>query len=677
MSAPGVAASDLSGYRMKAPGRRGDRLRPLMFRPDPAPIPGESLLGLVARATTRNGYPSLLKVIRLADIGRGQTNSIPAQVTDEEAERLAYVMKVPTDEVVSRLHRTFTFPDREGEFINFFGVMIQARYREKRYRRISPLALRRSPHHRAIHDLAPFSFCPETMETLLDRCPICRRHLQWGTTRGIAFCESCRDEDDEPLVDLRDHPQPLVEVDDEAGLRLLTDLVDPDPARRAKAVGNVDPALAGTTPGDLFELAIMLARAAMTPSRMIETQVRSLRGPDDCAFLTPHMLSVMGRTLMEWQVGIGRLCDQARERADERPRLFGAFKEIGHLRNAAWSLSLTPALREAVRMAFAEDMRRTAFEQSPFRKRVHRHREELVDTMEAAAILGVKHAHMPKLAARGALKALAMEGADRTLTLYDRAEVEAIAQVKRDMTEATKAARAVGLPVEALEALADAGMVARAEGPALLLGMGSLYFRQSTLDALVASILDRMSPGRPVVGTRRICSVLNRLPPGDKPWLGIVRALASGELAAWGEGERLVERLFVDEARLTGIVLAGAPTDAAAPDEEARLSYREVAPLIGMPAPNVTWLVAAGLLGSGTGGDRRITRRDVRAFNESYASTAEVARTLGVHPSFVKRLMAEKGIEPAAALHKGNRLVWRRAEVFPGQSNPSRVGRPF
>lgn len=651
-------------------------MRPVMFRPDPPPIPGESLLGLVARATSRNGYTSLLRAIRLADIGRGQSNGIPTLVMDEEAERLAYVLRVPASEVTSRLHRIVTFPDRDGEFIDFFGVTIRAQYREKRYRRVSPLALRRSPHHRAIHDLAPFSFCPETMETLLNRCPVCRRHLLWTTTRGVAFCERCRDEDDEPLVDLRDHPQRLVKVDDEAGLRLLTDLVDPDPSRRERAVANVDPALGGSAPGDLFELAILLARAAMTPSQMADTQIRRMMGPDDCAFLTPHLLSVMGRTLMEWQVGIGRLCEQARERADERPQLFGAFKEIGHLRNAAWSQSLTPVLREAVQAALAEDMRRTAFDQSPFRKRVHRHREDLVDTMEAAAILGVKHAHMPKLAARGALKALAMEGADRTLTLYDRAEVEAIGQVKRDMTEATKAARAVGLPVEALEALADAGMVARAEGPALLLGMGSLYFRQSTLDALVASILDRMSPGRPVVGTRRICSVLNRLPPGDKPWLGIVRALVSGDLAAWGEGERLVDRLFVDEDRLTAIVLAGAPLGESTQDEEARLSYREVAPLIGMPAPNVTWLVAAGLLGSGASGDRRITRRDVRNFNETYASTAEVARALGIHPCVVKRRLAKRGIEPAAALHEGNRLVWRRADVFPNQSSHLRATVP-
>lgn len=664
MTSQGMTASDLSAYRMRNPRRRGDRLRPLMFRPDPAPVAGESLLGLVARTAARNAYTSLLKVIQLADIDLPVPSSVPAGVTAEEAERLAYVLKVRPAEVASRLHLVTTFPDREGEFIDFFGVTIRAQYREKRYRRVSPLALRQSPHHRALHDLAPFSFCPETMETLLDRCPVCRKHLMWNTTRGIAYCEACLDEDGEAQVDLRDHPQPVIEVADEAGLRLLTDMVSPEPARRAVALRNIDPVLAQASPGDLFELAILLARAVTTPPRKSVLLIRPMRGPDDCAFLTPDLLSTMGRTLMDWDEGIGRLCDQAREKAAERTMKFGLFKELGHLRNAAWGHSLTPHLRDAVRKAIADDMKRTASNHSPIRVRAHRHREDLVDTMEAARIIGVKHAHMPRLAAEGAVKAVSIVGMERAMTLYERTEVEAIAEVKRDMAEATKIARAVGLPVDALEALADSGMITRAEGPALLLGRGKLYYRQSTVDALISGILGRLSPGEPDGAARRIFSVLNQLPPGDKPWLRIVQALAAGELAAWGGGESAVERLFVDEAQLRALVLSAAEADVVSQDEGTTLAYREVAPLIGMPAPNVTWLVAAGLLGNGAVGDRCITKRDVRLFNEAYASTAEVARALGISTRAVKGRMADKGIEPAAALHNGNRFVWRRAEVF-------------
>ena len=161
-----------------------------------------------------------------------------------------------------------------------------------------------------------------------------------------------------------------------------------------------------------------------------------------------------------------------------------------------------------------------------------------------------------------------------------------------------------------------------------------------------------------------MAAAMNRMPPGAKPWLDIVLALAAGELTASCEGPfRLVSKLLVDEAELAKVVLRhGKPT--AVEDDNVKLSYREVAPLIGMPAPNVTWLVAAGLLGTDCGGDRRITRRDVRTFNEGYASTAEVARKLGTHARAVRQLLAERDIEPAAALRNGNRLVWRRAEVF-------------
>lgn len=63
-----------------------------------------------------------------------------------------------------------------------------------------------------------------------------------------------------------------------------------------------------------------------------------------------------------------------------------------------------------------------------------------------------------------------------------------------------------------------------------------------------------------------------------------------------GEGERLVGWLFVDEVRLKAIVLAGSPTDGGAPTRK-RDPPTAKSPLIGMPAPNVTWLVATGLLG--------------------------------------------------------------------------------
>ncbi|NEU14154.1 hypothetical protein G3T14_18755 [Methylobacterium sp. BTF04] len=638
-----------------------------MFRADPPPIPGESLLGLIARTAARNLYPSLLTLIRLAEVEGGVASSVTSTLTLGEAERLAYVLKVPAEAVVSRVHPVVAMPEREGEFIDFYGVSLRSQYRQKQYRRVSPLALRLSAHHRSVHDLATFSFCPETWETLIDRCPVCDLQLEWFATRGVCYCDRCLDEDDNPTTDLRDHPQPKVEVEDEAALRFLTDLVNPSVDLREKALRNVDPALSSFAAGDLFEIAIVLGRCLTTPSDYHPVSIMPMRGPKDCEFLTPRLLSVLGRTLMEWQEGIGKLCETARLKASERPVLLGMFKEIGHLRNASWERSLSPDARRAVREAIAEDMRRTADDQAPnLRKRAFRHRGDLIDTMEAARILGVKHALMPRLAAKGAVMALRHAGADRALTLYDRAEIEAVAEVKRDMTEATKVARAVGLPVEALETLAEAGLILRADGPALLLGSHTLYYRQSSVDGLTQAIFGNTVPPRPGSRMRPMFSVLNQLPPGDKPWLDIVLALLSGELETSTDGNPHITRLFVDESQLRSLVASQGSENDTAGDDDIALAYREVAPLIGMPAPNVTWLVAAGLLGEGATGKRCITKRHVRDFNDTYASTAEVARALKISSRAVKPHLASKGILPAAALHNGNRFVWRRSEALGG-----------
>lgn len=94
------------------------------------------------------------------------------------------------------------------------------------------------------------------------------------------------------------------------------------------------------------------------------------------------------------------------------------------------------------------------------------------------------------------------------------------------------------------------------------------------------------------------------------------------------------------------------------------ISYREAATLLGVAELTVTWIVAAGFLGTTGDHDRRLTRKAIATFNEQYAHTTEVSKRLGIPIILLRRTMAERGIEPAAALYKGMRLVWRRDQVF-------------
>src|SRR5579859_2931114 len=219
--------TDLGRYRLTLGRRRGLQMKPMVFCPKPDPIPGESLLGLVARAVDRNGFRSLNVVLRLADIA-GSTAGILPRVDQDAVERLAYVLKVPSAEIISRTHRAVEPEDgASGTFIDFYGVPLRALYREKARRRVSPRALAIAPYHRAIHDIRPLLFCPETMEYLIDRCPVCDRLLGWHSTCGVAMCEHCLDDNGRPFVDLRDFPQPMVEVTSHTGLCLIAGLVNP------------------------------------------------------------------------------------------------------------------------------------------------------------------------------------------------------------------------------------------------------------------------------------------------------------------------------------------------------------------------------------------------------------------------------------------------------------------
>ncbi len=378
-----------------------------------------------------------------------------------------------------------------GDFVDFFGVPLRAAYREQRWRRTSPRALAAAPYHRALHDLRPFGFCTGTMETLIDACPVCGRHLDWRLTRGIAFCQSCADEDGFPTVDLRDHRQPLVELDDPAGARLLAALVDPRPDIRAEAMLGVDPILRHESPGDLFELAISVGLALGTPPDADVNAVRTVRGRETTAF-RPATLARLGRTLIEWRAGFSSLADEMRAVAGERLQRFGLHKEIGALRLLRTRRSLAPGVRAIVADAIRHDLDRTAGSPAAARRKGSRH-EAFVDAREAAAILGVGGKSVTRLVRRGGVEVV--RTGHRALVLMRRAEIEAIRAVYADMVDGPAAARAVGLPLAALEALADAGAILRADGPALALAAARVHYRRSALDAYVARVLGGVRDG--------------------------------------------------------------------------------------------------------------------------------------------------------------------------------------
>ncbi len=663
---PDSTPSTVESYRMTVPGKRLMPIRPMVHGPDPGPIQGESLLGLVTRTAARNGFDGLSRVVRLADIQTLRVEALPTihALADGAADRLAFVLNVPTIEIGPRCHPPVD-RDAAAGFVDFHGVAVRAAYREGGRRRVSPLSLRASPHHRAIWDLLPFGFCPESMESLIDACPVCRKPLRWRRTVGIPFCESCVDDEGDPTVDLREHPGHVFEVADMEALRLATGIVDPDPTRRVVARKLLPSVFDGFTEGDIFEAIVALACAITTDPGASRGIMRRMKTLADFSRITPEALALAARTLICWPNAFHELAERVRGQAEQRDGHYGVRKELGPLLMLTRDPHLAPTMKEMVRAEIDTNMAATSAIAAV--RRVDNHREEEWITVQAAAArFGINRKMLGKLADE--LGARRVEGAVRSPVLLRVAQVERFAAERADLMPASTAAIRLGLPSVAVAGLAQAGMIRRLDGPVLKMVVGDVYYARSSVEALVSDLLERARTGTaPRSGSIRLSKAAKRLGGGQQPWPAILAAIVAGDLAVHlvpGDNAALTTQVGIVgmEAIVRVVNASGAPppVDAAGND---RINRSEAAALLGTHEPMVGALVAHGLLPSSGHAYCSLRRADVEAFRAAFVLGGELARTMGVRKRDVRTVLEARGVMPvASAMAKGG-LVWRRETV--------------
>lgn len=666
MAKPAMAVPSVADYRMVAPGKRLMPLRPFVFGPDPQPLPGESLLGLVSRTAARNGFDGLSRVLRLADIQTLRVEALPTihALPDGAAERLAFVLNVPPIEVSSRCHPPVDQGLPAG-FVDFHGVAVRAAYREGGRRRVSPRSLGVSPHHRSIWDLLPFGFCPESMEALIDACPVCGTHLRWRRTVGIPFCESCVDEDGDPTVDLRDHPGHVFEVADMEALRLATGIVDSDPGRRASVRKILPPAFESFSEGEIFEAIVALACAITTDPGASRGIMRRMKTLADFSRITPDALALAARTLIEWPRGFHDLADRVRGQANLRDGHYGVRKELGPLIMLTRDLHLAPAMKAMVRAEIAVNMAATASGADVRRADNHRE-EEWITVQAAAARFGINRKMLGNLA--GDLGARRVVGANRSPVLLPVAAIEHLAAERADLLPASSAAILLGLSGSAVADLATAGMIRGIEGPVLKMVVGEVYYGRASVEALVEGVTARASAGsQPRSGGIRLSKAAKRLGGGRQPWPAILREALSGDLSTFlmpGDNAALTTRIGIPD--MNGIVriveAAGTPLPIGAAGDD-RINRREAASLLGTHEPMVGALVAHGLLPRSGHAYCSLRRADVQAFRENYALGGELARAMGVRMRDVRTVLEARGVMPVASVMPKGGLVWRRDTV--------------
>lgn len=445
---------------------------------------GEALRDTVLRASERNGFRNTKMAVDLAGSRSFKSvAAIPIGPSDE-IDRLVNILGIRKDSDAAR--RMLLEPESSGrDWINFFGINVR-RGHLSGARRVSPRSLRLHGRQKAMWSLKPLSFDPETREKLLDHCPVCNRQLGWSRSYGVGFCDICTSPGSfVGAVDLREFPQPVVEVNDDEALRFVTDLVDPE---RLHAISSVPlhRDLAEQNRGDLFQFAIQLAGVSQR-NEGIHSDA-----------LNPLCIAKAGRALLGWPDAYDAMIAASKPRSAMKE---DPSKDLSN--RLRYDPTLSPSVRGLLKSRFEVDLR----------KQVVRRQQEFGTQVPYQCSVA-----QPLRQARSELLRLRSNSAP---------DSEVAVKVLRDAPEARQLSKVLGLPVPFLVELYDDGMVSE-----LTSVLGN--FRKARRTHWTTSLLQTLKTA-PLVEPSGMVSLavlsFQMAHMDGKRWVQIFRAMADGRVS--------------------------------------------------------------------------------------------------------------------------------------------------
>ena len=248
------------------------------------PNPKEGIKEVAFRAASTNGFQSTGLVVELARSRSFRSLQGVHEGFAEDLDRLVDVLGIRKDtEHVKQLLAQKGMAGKD--WVQLLGIDIRRGHLAKE-RRVAPRTLRLNDCQNSLWALRPFSFDLSTKEALLDHCPVCTRKLGWLRTFGPSFCDKCPNNANPSKggVDLRDFPQPDVDIEDEEAIQFVAELLDLSIGQR----GCLHPDLSNSRPGAIFQL--IAGRLEERPSGW----GRALR---------PRSIEQGARALLNWPEG--------------------------------------------------------------------------------------------------------------------------------------------------------------------------------------------------------------------------------------------------------------------------------------------------------------------------------------------------------------------------------------
>lgn len=488
------------------------------------PLPDENLAGLVARAAGANIYPYARDVLALAGLDHIRASAVTTKGMQRSGQ-LAEALGTTEDS----LDPLFIHRIDEGN-VNFFGTQLHGVYREPNKRRVSPAALRAKAYVRAIWSVRPISFDPSTKETLIEACPVCGKDLGFTKTWGVEFCEHCVAADEYGLprsfTDLRDFPQPIVQVDDVEALDYAVSLIDPAATDRRYSP-HVD--LQDLNRGELFDLVVSIGGALVMNRDPASFTMKDSSYRGGVTTLAPRDLAAAGRAVLSWPEGFVALCDNARKDAGAREGDYGLFKEFGALGILQRDKFLPSKARQAIKAQTGQamsDLPRT--DGIPRKTSNATTGGAYIGSRQLRRLVPISATITTRLAAHpSVITHRASEGPMAPIQ-FSTWQVASIVDHYMDLVSESSLGVTLGLPPDAVRDLAN-GLIRDHFSPegkiaADLVGGGTYYSKQSA-DDLVDILTHGIAFKKLPPGYVPFLEAMLMFPSGRRPWMPMMDAI--------------------------------------------------------------------------------------------------------------------------------------------------------
>jgi len=491
------------------------------------PIQGESLPGLLARATRRNVLARTDVVLRDVGLVLPRQGLISLQAGDWPAD-FSRKIRCGIEQVEAR--RT-PYLDEGRSMVRWGDHAIRRDHLDFVRRRVSPAALAADrPHHRMnwLNLLLPV--CPESLEPLVDTCSSCGRVQGWHHAWGIGICDDLHC--GEPL---RSSPKGLLPAYLADGYRQFAAFLSPAAADRASATATWTEEMRTLPDWQLVNLALIAGSAFLEPE--LGGSVAAIRA------LPPLRFAAVAATgmplLSQWPSKLREA--SATHVATFPPSATQAMRAFtSSMRQLGDAAGGRDAVAAFVRRTFPDPFAHISMALGDASGPV-------VARWEACRRIGLKMHQLRSIESAGLLTQRFAHVGRREFGQLDAEEVARLTTAWRGSEPAAALAWRLGVPHYAVEQLACLGIVDREDDPAVVHLDDRLRLRSESVEVFVEALAKAARTDPPPGHAAPLGSAMRVFGGSPKPWGAVLERLISARLPFWlvGSGGEFARRARV------------------------------------------------------------------------------------------------------------------------------------